>query len=417
MSGDRKIVGFLFRRASVAARRSRISLGALIAVVGVLAAEQVVFAEEAWRVQAIPTPAAAHSSVPRVSQGLKGSVLLSWMEPSSNGLAFRYAVWRAGKWAEAQTIAAGPQLLAAVSSEPGVLELVDGVLVAEWLIKSAKEETNEIVVAVSRDRGKTWSKPVVPYRDATAGEHMYVSLFSWPQGGAGVVWLDPRRKKTSSLVQTTIDEWGKLGPETVIADDVCECCPTSSAGTKKGPVVMYRNRTEENVRDMYVSAFSDGRMQAGRPVHADGWRIDGCPTNSGSLAAVGEGVAAIWFTGADRNPRINLAFSQGESFRKPVVIDGAKPIGRAAVAALADGSAMVTWLGHNERGIVLRARQAWPDGRVGKPLDVVTASPNGKLGFPFVATVPGGVMSVWTDWEGERAREVRAALITREAGR
>ncbi len=388
--------------------------GIMALAVGLLAVGQLLFAQPEWRVQIISTPAGAHSSVPRVWQGPRGNVLLSWMEPVSNGLAFRYAEWRGGKWSAPQTIAAGPRLLAAVSSEPWVIKLADGALVAEWLTKSAQEEANEIVMAVSRDAGKTWSTPVVPYRDATVGEHMYASLFPWPGGGAGVVWLDPRHKNTSSLMQTTIDESGKLGPEIVVAGDVCECCPTSSAVTSKGPAVLYRNRTQENVRDMYLSSFSEGRMQPGHPVHADGWKIDGCPTNSGGMAVAGNGLAAAWFTGADRKPRIELAFSTSKGFSEPTILDDMKPAGRVALAGLADQSVIVTWLGHNQHGVVLRARQAWPDGRLEKPFDVVAAPPDGKLGFPFVAAIPGGVMSVWTNWEGERAMGVRAALITQE---
>jgi len=385
--------------------------------VGLFAVDPLVFAQEAWHIEAISTPAGAHSSAPRLSQGPRGAVLLSWMEPISNGLAFRYAEWRSGKWSVPQTIAAGPQLLAAVSSEPGIIELPDGALVAEWLTKSAKEEANEIVAAVSRDAGKTWTKPVVPYRDATVGEHMYASLFPWPAGGAGVVWLDPRRKQTSSLMQTTIDESGKLGPEVVVAGDVCECCPTSSALTSQGPAVLYRNRTGENIRDMYLSAFSEGKMQPGRPVHADGWKVNGCPTNSGSLTVAGNGIAAAWFTGAGSKPKIELAFSTNHAFSEPSIIDDVKPVGRVAVAGLADQSVIVTWLGHRDHGVVLRARRAWPGGRLGKPFNIVAAPPNGKLGFPFVAVIPGGVMSVWTTWEGERATGVRAALIMQEAKR
>ena len=112
MSDKEKITDLLFCRSSAGAKGPRAKLGVLLAAVGAFAAGQLVFAAEAWRVQAISTPAAAHSSVPRVSQGRRGSVLLSWMEPGSKGLAFRYAGWRAGKWTKAQTIAAGPELLA-----------------------------------------------------------------------------------------------------------------------------------------------------------------------------------------------------------------------------------------------------------------------------------------------------------------
>jgi hypothetical protein len=368
---------------------------------------------QSWHVESIGTPAPPHSSVPRLTEGQSGKILLSWMEKAPDGLAFRFASWRDSHWSASQTIAEGPQLLAATSSEPGVIELPGGALVAQWLTKAAKAEANDIVMAVSRDAGRTWSNPVKPYRDSTPGEHMYVSLFPWPGGGAGAVWLDPRGGKTSLLIQTTIDESGKLGLETVIAGDVCECCPTSSTVTSAGPVVLYRNRSALNIRDMYLSRFLSGRMQAGTPIYRDGWQINGCPTNSGSVTAIGNRIAAAWFTASSGDPRIELAFSKGDGFQKPLIVDDAKPVGRVAVAPLKDGSVMVTWLARGTRGTVLRGREASADGALGSPIDLESVRPNGKLGFPFAVGIPDGIMMVWTDWNGNEALGLRAAILTK----
>ena len=33
----------------------------------------------------------------------------------------------------------------------------------------------------------------------------------------------------------------------------CDCCQTDAAMTSAGPVVVYRNRTEEEIRDIYIA--------------------------------------------------------------------------------------------------------------------------------------------------------------------
>ncbi len=256
---------------------------ALIAAGALWGGFRIVPADAALKLESLETPAAAGSSVPRVSAGKDGLLYLSWVEPikgisSEDGQAFRFCTWKAGNWSTVKTISTGPQILAAVSSEPGILELGDGTLVAQWLTKAQVNESNHIDVAVSRNGGTTWSKPVKPYRDTTPGEHMYVSLFPWPAGGAGIAWLDPRGGKKTALIQTTIANNGELGPEHFIDADVCTCCPTSSALTSVGPLLLYRGRTTDDIRDMHVTAYQENRWSLATTVHADGWKLNGCPT-------------------------------------------------------------------------------------------------------------------------------------------
>ncbi len=365
--------------------------------------------------QLFTTPAAEGSSVPRVTTGKNGLLYLSWVEPSGKGNAFRYASWQNNRWSAVHTIAEGTDIIAAVSSEPGLLELPDGMLVAQWLIEAKQTQANHIVVAVSHD-GRSWTKPVIPYRDSTPGEHMYVSLFAWPSGGAGIVWLDPRGGKNTSLMQTTIDASGKLGPERAIDADVCSCCPTSTAITSAGPVLMYRGRTTADIRDMHVTSLQQGTWRPAHIVHADNWKLTGCPTNSGVITAQNREVAVTWFTGASGHKQVKLAFSQnaGSTFAEPLAIDDAAPVGRASVALLPDGSAITSWVGASAQASILFARKADIDSQLTPPLKVAQIAAGEKFGFPFVATVQRKAVIVWTVWEGEKALGIRAALVSGE---
>ena len=75
----------------------------------------------------------------------------------------------------------------------------------------------------------------------------------------GLVWLDGRqfaaaekddsiaREMTLRFRQVEVD--GTPGIETLVDGRVCDCCQTDAAMTPKGPVVVYRDRTEEEIQD------------------------------------------------------------------------------------------------------------------------------------------------------------------------
>src|SRR5688500_16481070 len=84
---------------------------------------------------------------------------------------------------------------------------------------------------------------------------------------------------------------GVTGAETVVDHRVCDCCQTAAATTERSVLVAYRDRSEKEIRDIYVSRFENGKWSAGVPVHADNWEINGCPVNGPAIAASGQAVA------------------------------------------------------------------------------------------------------------------------------
>ena len=120
-------------------------------------------------------------------------------------------------------------------------------------------------------------------------------------------------------------DW-KRSAEMPIDLRVCECCPTSAAVTADGPIVAYRNRSDDETRDIYVSRLENGAWTEPRAVHADGWKINACPVNGPMLSARGRDVAIAWFTARDDQPRTFVAFSQdaGRTFGAPIRLDEAR---------------------------------------------------------------------------------------------
>src|SRR6185503_19351813 len=127
---------------------------------------------------------------------------------------------------------------------------------------------------------------------------------------------------------------------------VCECCQTATAATSEGIVVAYRDRSPDEIRDIYVvRSQGDGWGQPSL-VHRDGWKINGCPVNGPAISAQGLDVAVAWFTVQDEAGRALVAFSQdgGRSFGSPIRLDEAASAGRVQVVLLEDRSAAVTWI-------------------------------------------------------------------------
>jgi hypothetical protein len=100
----------------------------------------------------------------------------------------------------------------------------------------------------------------------------------------------------------------------------CDCCQTSATITAKGPVVVYRDRNDDEVRGIYISRLLDGSWTIPKPIHNDYWVINGCLVNGPKVAAFDNTLTVAWFTEADAIPKVNLIFSNdsGKSFDTPI---------------------------------------------------------------------------------------------------
>ncbi|HLM54532.1 MAG TPA: hypothetical protein VK422_00290, partial [Pyrinomonadaceae bacterium] len=233
----------------------------------------------------------------------------------------------------------------------------------------------------------------------------------------GAVWLDGREMKQSAgdghgeghghgsmtLRYAAVSRDGRLTSEQLLDARVCECCQTSTATTAEGTLVVYRDRSDKEVRDIYYTRLSrDGRWSEPRAVHADGWRLEGCPVNGPSVAARGRRAAVAWFTIADGSPRVRLAFSNdaGATFGPPAEAGDGDPIGRADVLLLEDGSAVVCWLERTKEGAEVRARRVRPDGTRGPSVTVAAPGASRSSGFPQMALDRGRLLFAWTSPQG-----------------
>ena len=248
---------------------------------------------------------------------------------------------------------------------PSVIEDANGVLFAHWLQKSGGAgDAYAVRMSISKNGGATWSAPMLLNRDGKRGEHGFVTLASLPGGGAGAVWL-----ADATLRFATIDG--------------CTCDAARPAWPWR-PAVL----------------------------HADGWKIAGCPVNGPQIDARGSRVAAAWFTAANDRPRAYVAFSDdaGATFGAPVAVDDGKPLGRVDVVLLDDATAVVTWLEQTPAGAELRARRIARGGQAGPSLKVADSSAAPAAGFARAAVSGSDVYVAWTE-QSASSKRVHVARI------
>ncbi|MEQ1691755.1 MAG: sialidase family protein [Gemmatimonas sp.] len=360
-----------------------------------------------FAVDSMASPAGAGSAEPNLSVAPDGRVYMSWLEPADSGHALRFASHDGTKWTAPRTIAASRDFFVNWADFPSIEVMDGGRLAAHWLQRNGRGTfTYGVRIAQSRDNGVTWSAPVTPHRDTVKTEHGFVAM--WRERGAlGAVWLDGRKFKQEGhnagnemmLVATTLQPDGTLGPEVRLDERTCDCCQNAAAVTTNGPIVAYRNRSADEIRDIYVARRVGGKWTTGVPVYSDNWKIAACPVNGPALAAREKRVALAWFTAPSDSARVNVAFSDdaGATFTAPVRVDGGAPAGRVDVALLPDGSALVTWIERVGGDVAaVRARRVARDGKAGTSTTIASSSAARASGFPRMALTGSHVMFAWT---------------------
>ena len=136
-----------------------------------------------------------------------------------------------------------------------------------------------------------------------------------------------------------------------------------------------------------------------RLLHADGWKIAGCPVNGPQADGRGKHVAVAWFTAAAERGRAYVAFSEdaGASFGKPIVVDDGQPVGRVDVVMLDSDTAVATWSEQTASGAELRARRVPRNGEPSPSVKVADSSAARAAGFARAAVVGEDVYIAWTE--------------------
>lgn len=359
-------------------------------------------------IEDMASPAGPGSAEPNLAVGSEGRLYLSWLEPTDSGHAFRFATHSGDRWSLPRTIRVGRDFFVNWADFPSIEVLDDRRLAVHWLQRTGGSTyAYHVRIAQSSDDGLTWSEPIAPHRDTSPQEHGFVAMWPDDSGKLGAVWLDGRKfakeghdmANEMMLASTTIAPDGTRGVEARLDERTCDCCQNAAAVTSEGPIVAYRNRSNDEIRDIYVTRRVRGTWTTGRAVHDDNWKIAACPVNGPAIAARGSSVALAWFTAANDSARVKLAFSTdaGASFGAPIRIDEGNPAGRVDAVLLPDSTAFVTWI---ERiggdTAAVRGRRVGRDGTVGPSMTLAASSSARASGFPKIVVRGEELVFAWT---------------------
>lgn len=379
----------------------------------------------------IDPPAAPGSVTPHLVLDPQRRPVLSWVEPEGSGHALKYSVWDEHRWQSPRKVSAGNDWFVNWADFPSVQPVTDTLWAAHWLRRSGDAPyAYDVVIALSRDAGLNWSAGFTPHRDGTATEHGFASLFA-VAGGVGAVWLDGRNTAghqhgadgegsgAMTLRYARMGAGGDISEGYLVDGRVCDCCQTDVAATADGLIAVFRDRSQDEIRDISASLWRDGRWTDPKPVSVDHWNIAGCPVNGPAVAADSQRIVVAWYTEAGESREVRSAWSidGGESFLPYRLVDDQQPLGRVDVALDDQGRGWVSWLRQQDDGkATLMLRSLHHEDGAGtehKLADTLASRPSG---FPQLAIRGGEAWLAWTDAGADHTR-IRAARYSLNDGK
>ena len=240
---------------------------------------------------------------------------------------------------------------------PKVATGAQGEVYVCWASERGKWKGN-IRFARSTDGGKTFSPAITVNSDgagAPAG-HAFQSIAVDRRGRVYVAWIDERDKRQEDRgaeiwLAVSTDRGKTFSRDRRILTDVCECCRTNLQIDAAGNLYLsYRvvPRSGPMYRDIVIARSTDGgKTFAQTVVSEDKWEINGCPVAGPSFSFDNRGaLTVVWFMGGDARPGLYYATStdNGKTFSPRRLLDPQQKLGkRAHTAGLADGSVFVAW--------------------------------------------------------------------------
>jgi hypothetical protein len=351
--------------------------------------------------------------------GHDGRLYVIWLEPvGPEDYALRLARHGTEGWSDTKTVTVSESLLVNWADVPQIATIADGTLVVTWPQRFEGKDGYGTRLARSSNAGESFDLPLSLEGDAEGTEFGFVSLVPEGDRSLRAFWLDSREMGSGAPMQlwtAEVPRKGKLRDAKVVDPDVCDCCQTAGTSTPHGTLVAYRDRTEDEVRDIHVAG---GPLATGGVrVHEDDWNIAGCPVNGPAIASHERELAVAWFTGQTPPGKVQVAFTADPNrFGAPIRVDAGKPLGRVDVELLPDGSALVTWMeslpdqGQGAPALAqTRVRRVYKDGRMSEARQVAVTAGSREAGFPHAVLIEDRVLWVWTDPGQQGMSKVRAA--------
>ena len=336
---------------------------------------------------------------------------MSWITQSDNkNHSLNYASYSDNEWTTPKTIATDSTWFVNWADFPSVIADKNGPIAAHWLnLKNPGPLAYDVQISTVDD-SNGWTDAFIPHDDGTSTEHGFVSMIPWDNGSFLAVWLDGRQTEGRSdedyyeldnamtLRGAIISSSGTIQQRFLIDDAVCDCCPTSLVKTTDGAVVAYRNRTNNEIRDIYTSQFNGEEWTSPKAVYDDGWKIGACPVNGPKLAAEDSLVAIAWHTGTNGNPTAKYAYSMdnGTSFSEPVILNKGTSLGRVD-AEIYRGISYLSWMEKTGNQTTLKLASFNKDKTITKSKTIAKLNESRRTGFPQMEQSGNNLIFAWTN--------------------
>ena len=337
-----------------------------------------------------------------------GSLSLSWISLSNeNNATLNFSQFKKGKWIKPKTIANGSDWFVNWADFPAHA-INEDLIITSYLKKSASGTyTYDVILNLQKLSGEKLKDDFKLNTDGIQAEHGFVSIVPNNKKGFFITWLDGRNTiqkkpdgdhKPMTIRFAEITNKGDIINESELDAAACDCCQTSIAATNKGPIVVYRDRSDQEVRDIYSVRNVNGVWKDPNPVHNDGWIINGCPVNGPKVAVKSKNLAVAWFTASDDNPRVNVSFSKtnGDSFNTPLKVNDHSAIGRVDVAFLNDNEVIVSYMEVDDIKAYLRIKKISVNGKVSEPITISEIDGGRNTGVPQLEVINNEIFIVWT---------------------
>ncbi len=376
--------------------------------------------DEEKQIILLSSPSGLNSAEPFLFTDANRIAYLSWVEKKGDSAIFKYSQLRGNQWADPVVIASGNTWFVNWADYP-MITANGNQLVAHFLDKSGESTyAYDIKLTTSDDNGKHWSTPKVLNDDMKKAEHGFVTLLPYGDNFF-VTWLDGRNTVmegmeamdhddghhgSMSLRAAIIDPKGNKVSEWELDNKTCDCCQTSAAITTNGPVVVYRDRSDEEIRDMSIVRLINDQWTKPVSIHNDQWKIAGCPVNGPRVVANANNLAAIWFTATNDTSKVNVIFSSdgGATFGQPIRVDNGATIGRVGIVLLDDNSVFVSWM----EGTLIKAARIQSNGTNDESITVASTSDARSSGFPQMTKSGNQLIFAWTD---DKERNIKTAIV------
>jgi hypothetical protein len=380
-------------------------------------------------VQDISFPGGEGTSLPSLSSD-GTQLLLSWVAtPTDSTAQFQFArLGEDGTWSSPEQIAEGANWFVNWADYPALVQNKGSLLAYHLQKSSLGKYSYDVLLHALPKGGQIWRPGLPLHQDSTLTEHGFVSAAAYTDSTFLVSWLDGRNtggggheghdghSGAMSIRTAEVTLQGQVLWDSQLDAKTCDCCQTSTAITSQGAVVVYRNRSDQEIRDIAITRLVDGNWTEPSIIHADNWEISGCPVNGPRVVAQGNTLLVGWFTAAKGEAKVNYSFSSdaGATFGTPITVEGQGIIGRVEVALLDEKTGIAAWMETNPKGTFLMAARIESGGKMGKRWEVGAMDSGRKSGFPQLEVLGDLVYFAWTEVKGE-TNQVRTVFLPKAA--